>query len=206
MKRQHIFGLLVLAIIGVTIASFLSTGEATDEYIQRIEESRKSRNGYMISANSPLSKAERSRFKSLNYYPIKEEFKVLAVVRPVKKKQPVFIPTTTGESKKYIPYAYAAFKLKGLKERVLLYQDWEEENPNRLSLMFADATSGKATYGGGRYIDVMKGSGNTIVIDFNMAYNPFCHFNESYSCPIPPQENLLEMAIEAGEKLYNGQP
>ena len=206
MKRQHIFGLLVIAIIGVTVASFLSTGEATDAYIQRIEESRKSRNGYMISAGSPLSKAEKSRFKGLNYYPVKEEFKVLAVVRLVERKQPVFIPTTTGESKKYIPYAYAAFELKGRKERVLLYQDWEEENPNRLSLMFADATSGEATYGGGRYIDVTKGSGNTIVIDFNMAYNPFCHFNETYSCPIPPRENLLEMAIEAGEKLYKGQP
>ena len=206
MKRQYIFGLLVFAILGVTVASFLSTGEATDAYIQRIEESRKSRNGYMISSGSPLSKAEKSRFKGLNYYPVKEEFKVLAVVRLVERKQPVFIPTTTGESKKYIPYAYAAFELKGRKERVLLYQDWEEENPNRLSLMFADATSGEATYGGGRYIDVTKGSGNTIVIDFNMAYNPFCHFNETYSCPIPPRENLLEMAIEAGEKLYKGQP
>ena len=206
MKRQQVFGLLVVAIIGVTIANFLSTGEATDEYIQRIEESRKSRNGYMISASSPLSKAERNRFKGLNYYPVKEEFKVLAVVRPVEKKQPVFIPTTTGESKKYIPYAYAAFELKGVKAQVLLYQEWEEENPNRLSLMFADATSGKETYGGGRYIDLMKGSGNTIVIDFNTAYNPFCHFNETYSCPIPPRENLLEMAIEAGERVYDNNP
>ena len=202
MKRQKVFIVLVVAIIGVTIANFLSTGEATEEYVKRVEEDRKSRNGYMISASSPLSKEERRSFKGLNYYPIKEEFKVLAVVTPVERKQPVFIPTTTGESKKYIPFAYAEFELKGVKERVLLYQDWEEENPNRLSLMFADDTSGGETYGGGRYLDVMKGGGNTIVLDFNMAYNPFCHFNEEYSCPIPPQENLLEIAIEAGEKLY----
>jgi uncharacterized protein (DUF1684 family) len=138
----------------------------------------------------------------LNYYPVNEEFKILAKFTRIQRVQPIFIPTTTGESKKYIPYGYAEFELEGKPQKLLLYQDWEENNPNKLSLMFADNTSGDATYGGGRYLDVPKSSTNAITIDFNMAYNPFCHFNDEYSCPIPPSANLMTVTIEAGEKLY----
>ena len=202
MKRQQVFTVLVIAIIAVTIINFLSVGESSDDYLARIEEDRKTRNGYMLSSSSPMNDVDKQQFTGLKYYPVDEAFKIRARFSPAERKQPIFIPTTTGESKKYIPYGYAEFELEGATHKLLLYQDWEETNPNRLSLMFADATSGDATYGGGRYIDVMKSGGNTIIIDFNMAYNPFCHFNDEYSCPIPPRENLLEVAIEAGEKLY----
>lgn len=202
MKRQYIFVILIFAILGVTIINFLSVGEGSEEYKQRVEEDRKNRNGYMRSSSSPLKSEDRKDFTGLNYYPIDESYKVRAKLTEVKLKQPIFIPTTTGESKKYIPFGYAEFELKGSQYKLLLYQDWEETNPNRLSLMFADDTSGDETYGGGRYIDVTHTGNNSVIIDFNMAYNPFCHFNEEYSCPIPPRENLLTIAIEAGEKVY----
>ena len=202
MKRQKVFIVLVIAIVGVTIANFLNVGEASDEYLERITEERKNKNGYMLSSSGPLSEEDRKNFTGLKYYPIKEDFKVRAKTTPIKRKQPIFIPTTTGESKRYIPYAYVTFELGGEEHKMILYQDWEETNPNKLSLMFADNTSGGLTYGGGRYIDVMKSNGNSVIIDFNTAYNPFCHFNDEYSCPIPPRENLLTVAIEAGEKLY----
>lgn len=202
MGRQKIFVVLIVAIVGITIVNFLSVGEATDEYIARIEEDRKTRNGYMRSSSSPFTEEDKRSFTNLKYYPVKEEFKILAKFTPIQRTQPIFIPTTTGESKKYIPFGYAEFELEGKPQKLLLYQDWEEENPNKLSLMFADNTSGDATYGGGRYIDVPKTNTNAITIDFNMAYNPFCHFNDEFSCPIPPRQNLLTVAIEAGEKLY----
>lgn len=202
MRRQKVFMILVVAILGVTVINFLNVGEASDEYLARLEEDRKTRNGYMLSASSPMTDEDKQSFSGLKYFPVNEEYKIRAIVTPIERKQPIFIPTTTGESKKYIPYAYADFELKGAQHRVLLYQDWEETNPSMLSLMFADDTSGDTTYGGGRYINVMKSGGNSIIIDFNTAYNPFCHFNDEYSCPIPPRENLLEVAIEAGEKLY----
>lgn len=202
MNRQKIFIVLVIAILGITIVNFLSVGEGSDEYIQRIEEERINKNGYMLSSSSPLMDEDRRNFTNLKYYPIDESYKVRARLTEVARKQPIFIPTTTGESKRYIPFAYAEFELKGEKQKLLLYQDWEEKDPNKLSLMFADGTSGDATYGGGRYIDVAKTNTNSVIIDFNTAYNPFCHFNDEYSCPIPPRENLMEIAIEAGEKLY----
>ncbi|GAB5524499.1 MAG: DUF1684 domain-containing protein [Roseivirga sp.] len=202
MGRQKIFVVLIVAIVAITVINFMSTGEGTEEYISRIEEDRKTRNGFMVSSSSPFTVEDRKTFTNLNYYPVKEEFKILAKLTRVQRKQPIFIPTTTGESKKYIPYGYAEFEIDGKPQKLLLYQDWEENNPNKLSLMFADNTSGDTTYGGGRYIDVPRSNTNAITIDFNMAYNPFCHFNDEYSCPIPPKENLLTVAIEAGEKLY----
>lgn len=156
----------------------------------------------MLSSSSPLTEEEKPNFTGLNYYPIDESFKVTARLTMIDKKQPIFIPSTTGEQLKYIPFAYADFELNSSEQRVILYQDWEEKDPNKLSLMFADETSARETYGGGRYVDVQYRGTNAVTIDFNNAYNPYCHFNAEYSCPIPPRENMLEIAIAAGEKLY----
>ena len=205
MKRQTIFVLLVVAVVFITILNFLTVGESSEDYISRIEIERKDKNSFMLSSTSPLTDEEKQRFTGLNYYPINEDFKVTATLELINQKQPIFIPSTTGEDLKYIPFAYASFNLAGEESRVILYQDWEENDPNRLSLMFADGTSTFETYGGGRYLDVLYRNIDKIELDFNQAYNPYCHFNEEYSCPIPPRENLLNVKILAGEKLYKSE-
>ncbi|OEK06412.1 hypothetical protein BFP71_01675 [Roseivirga misakiensis] len=202
MKRNNIFGILVVAIVGITILNFLTVGESTEDYIERLNTERKDKNGFMVSSTSPLKEEDRRNFKGLNYFPINEDYKVTARLTLLEKQRPIFIPSTTGEELKYIPFGYAEFELNGAPQKVLIYQDWEETDPNKLSLMFADETSAFQTYGGGRYIDVMYRNTNAVTIDFNTAYNPYCHFNEEYSCPIPPRENILKIPIEAGEKLY----
>lgn len=202
MKRNTIFGLLVVAIIAITILNFLTVGESSEDYIERLETDRKDKNSFMLSSSSPLTEEDKAGFSGLNYYPINESFKVTAKLTMIGKKQPIFVESTTGEQLKYIPFAYADFKLDNSEQRVILYQDWEEKDPNKLSLMFADDTSARETYGGGRYVDVQYRNTNAVIIDFNNAYNPYCHFNVEYSCPIPPRENMLTLAIEAGEKLY----
>lgn len=202
MKRNTIFGLLVVAIIAITVLNFLTVGESSEDYIERLETDRKDKNNFMLSSTSPMTEEDKSNFSGLNYYPINESFKVTARLTLMKKKQPIFIDSTTGEQLKYIPFAYADFEFNGTPQRVILYQDWEEKDPNKLSLMFADDTSARETYGGGRYVDVQYRNTNAATIDFNTAYNPYCHFNVEYSCPIPPRENMLDFAIEAGEKLY----
>jgi hypothetical protein len=67
-------------------------------------------------------------------------------------------------------------------------------------LPFMDATSGDETYGAGRYLEIEPLPGGKLLVDFNMAYNPYCAYNEYWSCPIPPKENRLSVPIEAGEK------
>ncbi|MFT6055670.1 MAG: hypothetical protein ACJAS3_000702 [Roseivirga sp.] len=202
MKRSTVFTILVIAIIGVTIMNFMTIGESDEDYIDRIETERKEKNGRMLASSSPLLEEEKQIFKGLNYYPVNLDFKVRARLIDIKKKQPVFIPTTTGEQEKYIPYAYAEFEIAGAPQKLLLYKDWDDENPNRISLMFADATSAIQTYGGGRYMELIQNNTNSIIIDFNTSYNPYCHFNTEYSCPIPPRENLMEVEIKAGEMIY----
>lgn len=202
MKRSTVFGLLVVAIIAITILNFLTVGESTEDYIERLETERKDKNGFMLSSTSPFTDEDKKTFSGLNFYPIDEAFRVTAKLTKMEKKQPIFIESTTGEQLKYIPFGYADFELKGNEYRVILYQDWEEKDPNKLSLMFADDTSARDTYGGGRYVDVQYRNTNAVTIDFNNAYNPYCHFNAEYSCPIPPRENMLDIAIEVGEKLY----
>lgn len=202
MKRSTIFGLLVVAIIAITILNFMTVGESSEDYIERLETDRKDKNSFMLSSTSPMTDEDKNSFKGLNYYPIDESYKVTAKLTMIDKKQPIFIESTTGEQLKYIPFAYADFELNDKEQRVILYQDWEEKDQNKLSLMFADDTSARETYGGGRYVDVQYRSTNAVSIDFNNAYNPYCHFNTEYSCPIPPRDNMLAIGIEAGEKLY----
>ncbi len=202
MKKSNLFIVLIIAIVAITIFNFLTIGESTEDYKERIEQERRDKNGFMLSSTSPLSEEDKKGFEGLNYYPINEEFKVTARIEKSSNKQPIFIESTTGEQLKYMPFAEATFELNGEEKTVMLYQDWEETDPNKLSLMFADETSARETYGGGRYLDVQYRNTNSVVIDFNNAYNPYCHFNSEYSCPIPPRENLLDIPIEAGEKLY----
>ena len=202
MKKSNLFILLIVAIVAITIFNFLTIGESSADYKARLETERKDKNGFMLSSSSPLLEEDKLNFKGLNYYPIDESYKVTARIELTEKKQPIFIESTAGEQLKYIPFAKATFKLKEREHTVMLYQDWEERNANKLSLMFADETSAIETYGGGRYVDVMYRNTNSVVIDFNTAYNPYCHFNPEYSCPIPPRENMLNVAIEAGEKIY----
>ncbi|PWL31185.1 DUF1684 domain-containing protein [uncultured Roseivirga sp.] len=202
MKKSNLFILLIVAIVAITIFNFLTIGESSKDYTERLEQERKDKNGYMLSSNSPLIEEDKQNFTGLNYYPIDEEFKVTARIEKTNNKQPIFIESTTGEQLKYIPFATASFELKGQQHSVMLYQDWEEKDPNKLSLMFADETSAVETYGGGRYLDVMYRNTNSVIIDFNNAYNPFCHFNAEYSCPIPPRQNVMSIPIEAGEKIY----
>ncbi|MGW8122242.1 DUF1684 domain-containing protein [Roseivirga echinicomitans] len=202
MKKSTIFGILIVLLLGVTVFNFLTVGESPKTYLERIETERKEKDRRMLASSSPLLEDEKKIFTNLNYYPVDPTYKILARLVDIKRKTPVYIPTTTGEEEKYILHSYAEFEIDGKPQRLLLYKDWDDLNPRRLFLMFADDTSGDDTYGGGRYMDLIESNTNSIVLDFNTAYNPYCHFNPEYSCPIPPAENLMNVPIKAGEKLY----
>jgi uncharacterized protein (DUF1684 family) len=130
---------------------------------------------------------------------------VTATLELVKERQPVVLSTSDGKEQHYLPYAYASFDLDGYNNKLLILENMEM-GPQRGSLFlpFGDETSAQETYGAGRYLDVVKTPGNnSVTLDFNKAYNPYCAYNETYSCPFPPSENLLRVAIRAGEKSYH---
>lgn len=144
-------------------------------------------------------------FEGLNYFPIDETYRVKANLQSIDKKKVVLLATSDGLEQKYLEYAFAEFQLNGNSNKLLILEVMDN-GPQRgkLFLAFADETSGVDTYGAGRYLDVKKvPAATSVILDFNLAYNPYCAYNDSYSCPFPPRENILKVAIRAGEKNYH---
>ncbi|MDG1804713.1 DUF1684 domain-containing protein [Flavicella sp.] len=156
--------------------------------------------------SSPLSNKEVKTFKGLPFYNWDKSLVVVASLK-LTPEAPLFkMETTSNRTPLYQQYAIATFILNGQKQQLSIYQSQDSkfsfDYKDYLFLPFKDATNGTETYEGGRYVDVFISNiiNNTIVIDFNKAYNPYCAYNHNYSCPIPPNENHLEIAIKAGVK------
>ncbi len=144
---------------------------------------------------SPLPPEERREFSGLSYYPPNPHLVFHVPLIPV-PPEPVTIATTTGEERVYEKVATVTLEIAGVSVTPALYSMGHP----RLFLPFRDATSGVETYGAGRYLDVDPEPGGTVVVDFNMAYNPFCAYDDAYSCALPPYENWLPVPIRAGER------
>jgi uncharacterized protein (DUF1684 family) len=204
MKTKNI--LILAALVVALVSLFYSFQGSQDQtaYVKEIEKEREEKNEFMrTSKESPLVEKTQD-FKGLHYFPADIRYKITAKLTPIENKKPVILGTSDGKEQRYLEYAYADFELDGINNRLLLLEIIDM-GPFRgkLFLAFGDQTSAKETYGAGRYLDVVKVPGsNTITLDFNRAYNPYCAYTEKYSCPFPPAENLLSVAIRAGEKIY----
>lgn len=155
---------------------------------------------------SPLEEKDRLIFKELEFFPANVDFCFEATLERTPQAMP-FMMQRTKDQVKYVKYGNAVFSFQGKTFSLGLYQNLDliARNPDfkdHLFLPFTDLTNGTSTYAGGRYIDLKIPEGNRIVIDFNQAYNPYCAYNKKYSCPIPPKENDLQIAVEAGVKAF----
>ena len=149
---------------------------------------------------SPLPDSLISKFNRLSYFAPDISYKVRATLERIPGDDIINMATSDGASRSYIRYAYAAFEMLGGEHKLTLLKPVEEDQ--ELFLPFGDKTNGESTYGGGRYINLEMTSGNKITIDFNLAYNPYCVYSPDFSCPLPPVENQLKVAINAGEKNF----
>jgi uncharacterized protein len=204
MKSSHLIILIVLiAVVGFVFYS-LSGGDSDEIYAQTIQKEREEKDAFMQGEESPFTDST-SVFTGLKYFPADLKYRLVAELEPIESKKVVVLPTSDGLEQKYLEYAYAAFTLDGVENKLLLLEVMDM-GPQRgkLFLAFADATSANETYGAGRYLDVKKVPGATsITLDFNQAYNPYCAYSDKFSCPFPPKENILKIAIKAGEKSYH---
>jgi len=189
------------AAIVILLVIYYSFSSALVSYEAIIDKERKDKDEYFsLDADSPLTDASKEMFSRLSYFPTNEKYKVRASLEKIEGQVQTSMATNDGKEQQYIKYAYATFELDGEEQRLLLLKPDPPEDEEYLFLAFGDATSGDGTYGGGRYIDLELTSNKKLTIDFNKAYNPFCAYSEGYSCPLPPPENLLDVAIIAGEK------
>ncbi len=179
-----------------------------EKEIQGATEFQKELNGkYKDAATSPLKAKDLKTFKGLDFFPVNDTFKVKATFKKT-PNSPIFkMPTSTARKPEYRRYGIATFMLNGKEFSLEIYQNQslmkQEEYKNHLFLPFTDETNGFESYGGGRYIDLEIPEGDTIEIDFNKAYNPYCAYSDRYSCPIPPRVNFLKTEINAGVKVFD---
>jgi uncharacterized protein (DUF1684 family) len=162
---------------------------------------------YKDASTSPLKAKDLKTFEGLDFFPVNDKFKVTATFKRT-PDSPIFkMPTTKERTPEYRRFGIATFTLNGKEFSLEVYRNQslmkQEKYKNYLFLPFTDETNGFASYGGGRYIDLEIPTGNTIQIDFNKAYNPYCAYNDKYSCPIPPRVNFLKTEIKAGVKAFD---
>lgn len=153
---------------------------------------------------SPLTPEQRASFEGLAYFPESGDLVVRAelVTEGVDLEEIVVMQTTTGGQQTYRRAGVVRFDVDGAPAQVTLYAS---PDMHELFLPFRDATSGKETYGAGRYLEVEPPDlRHHVVVDFNYAYSPNCAYNPEWSCPIPPGENWLAVPIRAGEKTFPG--
>jgi len=161
---------------------------------------------FLDTAETPLTDEGLEIFNGLDYFKIDSLYRVSAILLRTPDEKIFEMQTSTDRLPEYLKYGSAEFSLNGKKLKLNVYQNVKlannEEYKDYLFIPFRDFTSGETTYGGGRYIETEIPKGDILIIDFNKAFNPYCAYNHKYSCPIPPLENTLEIAIKAGEKSY----
>jgi uncharacterized protein len=146
---------------------------------------------------SPLTREQKRDFKGLSYFPENDALRLEVQVERLFDQQPMQMQTSTGDVQMYVRHSRFKFPVDGQEAELTIY-----ENEHGYFLPFADSLAGTETYPAGRYLEPEELPGDRFLVDFNLAYNPYCAYNDMYSCPLTPAENRLKVPIRAGEKLF----
>ena len=167
---------------------------------------KKMNDQFKDASTSPLTETDLKSFKGLEFFKQDSLFVVKAELKRTPDSQWFDMKTTTERLSKERIYGIATFELMGQVYQLNVYQGQEHLETvgmeNHLFLPFLDLTNGDSTYGGGRYLDLKIPNGDILIVDFNKAYNPYCVYNEKFSCPLVPRENFMAMEVKAGMKIY----
>ncbi len=158
------------------------------------------------SHNSPIPEEDRHSFSGLEYFPFSDELVFeTELVEMDSPAEVVMATSVAGEEALYHRVGHFEFEVGGTLVRLYAYRSAHEHEHGRPSLFipFRDATSGKESYGAARYLEVEVSPSGRYLLNFNVAYNPYCAYSDRYICPLPPTENWLEVPIYAGERNYS---
>ena len=176
--------------------------DETETWKRALLRFRASKDEFMrLSGESPFNRSGRP-FEALKYFEPDPAFHFPTKLVRYKNEPTLMMTTSRGTRQLFNREGRFEVTVQGRPVALQAYQSADRENPS-LFVPFRDATAGKETYGSGRYLDLDVQHDDLYVLDFNYAYNPYCAYDEGYSCPIPPQENWLPVAVRAGEKKYH---
>jgi uncharacterized protein len=203
-KNKFIFLSIFAALLAIVVYSLVGNEEIKpysavyNSYLISIKNIRKEKDTYLkTDKDSPIE--NKADFKGLKYFEVNPDFKVLAKLDILTTGQKINIAMTGGQTEEYEAFANATFELEGQKCALKIFQSED----GSLFLPFKDLTNNKDTYGAGRYLDLdmRKIRNQQIELDFNRCYHPYCAYNHTYTCPVPPAENSVNVLLKAGEKL-----
>ncbi|MBM3125442.1 MAG: DUF1684 domain-containing protein [Chloroflexi bacterium] len=146
---------------------------------------------------SPLSQEQKQVFQGLNYFPENGSLRLEVTMHQFPQPEELEMQTSTGGVQRYVRFGRIRFQVDGQEAELTVFQ-----NVHGFFLPFVDSLAGSETYPAGRYLEPEALPGARLLVDFNLAYNPYCAYNEMWSCPVPPAENRLKVPIRAGEKLF----
>lgn len=203
---QRWIAIVSLAVVAASCSSGPPPPIDTRPYDEQVLAFRKEKDdSFKLGKDSPIPEASRASFAGLAYYPIDPAFRVPGGLTEDRSGPPVVLElqTSTDQRRKMRRVGVLGFALGDTSYKLTAFADIDANTMDRLFVPFADLTSGTETYRGGRYLELDRTPTGLYDLDFNRAYHPFCVYNSSYDCPIPPKENHLPIAIRAGEKLGN---
>ncbi len=167
--------------------------------MSELQDFRKMKDGFFArDAQSPLTSEQKKAFKGLNYFPETPELRFQSKVEPYETQDEIIMQTSTGDEQRYKRYGAFHFPVDGQEQTLTIYA-----NEDGFFLPFVDSLAGKETYPAGRYLEPEVLEDGSFLVDFNLAYNPYCAYNERWSCPLTPFENRLKVPIRAGEKIFH---
>jgi uncharacterized protein (DUF1684 family) len=164
-----------------------------------IEQFRKDKDDFFRSDHqSPLTTNQKREFSGLDYFPYNPALRLELALERTAEPEHVILATSTGDEREYEYAGQIRFTVDGQEAVLQVY-----EAGFGFFLPFLDSTAPEQTYGAGRYLEPEEIGPGILLVDFNIAYNPYCAYNERWSCPLPPSANRLKVRIEAGEKKFH---
>jgi uncharacterized protein (DUF1684 family) len=191
---------LVVALFCVAACSNKPPDDPKD-YVARITTARVEKDRQFQSSNDPIPPNRKAEFLPLAYFPVDPDFNVLAALKPADVQTRMRMPTSSGQDREMRRVGSLTFTLNGQPLSLTAFVEAGAPDMNRLFVPFSDLTSGTETYAAGRFLDLDRTATQIYELDFNKAYIPYCYYNASYECPIPPPENRLSIPIRAGERM-----
>jgi len=203
--RRGPYDLALACAVAATLVAIACSSPAppsTKDYAARIASERAEKDAqFQTAKDSPIPPDRRRELLPLAYFPIDPDYDVPARLQPIEDQTVIEMPTSTGTQRKMRRVGTLAFSVKGQTLKLTAFVEADAKDLSRLFVPFNDLTSVTETYQGGRYMDLDRTATDIYEVDFNRAYHPYCYYNVSYECPIPPGENRLKVPIRAGERL-----
>jgi uncharacterized protein (DUF1684 family) len=197
---------LALIIFSCIAIAACGSQPSEEDYPAKIASLRAAKDeSFKTDPDSPVPADKKATLLPLAYYAIDESYAVPATLEPSADRARIQVPTSIGKIRDLEIVGALKFSVKGQPLRLTAFMEITEPRSNRLFVPFSDQTSGTETYPAGRYMELDPTPTGIYLVDFNIAYHPYCYYSPEYDCPFPPKENRLSMPIRAGERMRNAE-